>query len=94
MPMRVAVRLFPIDQLSRGVCMVMPSPYFSPTIRPFQVTTKAAVMPSGEAKAASTAAATFDASSSAGSGSSARTSPIGQGVVAASGSFEVSFTGV
>src|SRR6058998_3007691 len=39
MPMSVAVKLFPMDQLSRGVCAVIPSPYRSPMIRPFHVTT-------------------------------------------------------
>ena len=43
--MSVAVKLFPMDQLSSGVCTVMPSPYRSPMIRPFHVTTKAAVIP-------------------------------------------------
>jgi hypothetical protein len=54
-------------------------------MRPFQVTTKAAVIPSAGSKAASTAAATFSASSSAGKGSSESTSPMGQGWVEGSG---------
>ncbi len=68
MPISVAVRLLPIDQLSSGVCIVIPGPYRSPMIRPFHVTTTAAVIAWGGSNAASTARSTRAASSPAGSG--------------------------
>ena len=92
--MSVAVRLLPFDQLSSGVCGVIPSPYRSPMIRPRHVTTNAAVMPAGGSKAASTAWATSAASSTGGSGSSVNTSPIGHGIEAGSGSALATGTGV
>ena len=85
-PISVAVTLLPIDQLSRGVCIVMPSPYRSPIRRPFHVTTKAAVIPAAGSKAASTACFTLAMSSAAGGGSLGSTSPVGHGCVAGSGS--------
>src|ERR1051326_483020 len=78
--------LLPIDQLSSGVRAVMPSPYRSPTTRPFHVTTQAAVMASAGSKARSRARRTFAVSSSGGGGAGGNTSPIGHGSVAASGS--------
>ena len=63
-------------------------------IRPFQVTTKAAVFPSGGSKAASTASFTFAMSSSDGGGSSGSTSPIGHTCFEASGKLLLSFTGL
>jgi hypothetical protein len=54
-PISVAVRLLPMDQLSRGVRGVIPPPYRSPMILPFQVTTKAAVIAAAGSNAASTA---------------------------------------
>ncbi len=68
MPISVAVRLLPIDQLSSGVCMVMPSPYRSAMTRPFHVTTKAAVIDAAGSKAASTARLTLAMSSAASTG--------------------------
>src|SRR5262245_29016560 len=62
--------------------------------RPFHVTTKAAVNASGGSKAASTAALSFAASISGGSGSFGSTSPIGQGSVPASGNWLFTATGV
>src|SRR6266403_5006854 len=93
-PINVAVRLLPIDQLSSGVCSVMPSPYRSAMRRPLHVTTKAAVTPAAGSKAASTACLTLTASSSGGSGSLGRTSPMGHACVEASGRWLLSFTGV
>src|SRR5947199_8461261 len=77
MPRSAAVRLFPIDQLSRGVRAVLPTPYRSPLIRPFHVTTKAAVIPAAGWKAASTAARIAAVASACGRGSVGSTSPIG-----------------
>jgi len=85
MPRSAAVRLFPIDQLSRGVRAVIPAPYRSPMIRPFHVTTKAAVIPAAGWKAASTAARIAAVSSSCGRGSVGNTSPIGHAWVDGSG---------
>src|SRR6266850_4462768 len=93
-PINVAVRLLPIDQLSSGVCSVMPSPYRSAMRRPLHVTTKAAVIPAAGSKAASTACLTLTASSSGGSGSLGRTSPMGHACVEASGRWLLSLTGV
>jgi hypothetical protein len=62
--------------------------------RPFQVTTKAAVMASGGSNAASTAVLSFVASTSAGGGSFGSTSPIGQGSVVGSGNWLLTVTGV
>src|SRR6185436_20940066 len=84
-PIIVAVTLLPIDQLSSGVCAVMPAAYRSPIGRPFQVTTNAAVISSAGSNAASTACFTLAASSPGGSGSDGITSPIGQGCVEGSG---------
>src|SRR6267378_5997757 len=93
-PISVAVRLLPIDQLSSGVCRLMPSPYLSAMMRPFHVTTNAAVTSAADAKAASAACFTLGASSSAGCGSLDRTSPMGHGRVEASGRRLLSLTGV
>ena len=62
--------------------------------RPLHVTTKAAVIPSGGSKAASTACFTLAASSSAGSGSLGNTSPMGHGCVDGSGSCLLTVMGV
>src|SRR5260370_14936190 len=85
-PIRVAVKLLPIDQLSRGVLAVMPSPYRSPMSRPFHVTTKAAVIEAAGSNAASKAALSLACSIFGGSGSLGRTTPIGHRCVEASGS--------
>src|SRR5437764_1387040 len=69
MPRSAAVRLFPMDQLSRGVPAVIPAPYRSPIILPFHVTTKAAVIAAAGWNAVSTAARIAAVSSS---GASAR----------------------
>ncbi len=78
-PIIVAVTLLPIDQLSSGVCEVIPCAYRSPTKRPFQVTTNAAVISAGISNAASTACFTLFMSSCDGYGSFGSTSPIGHG---------------
>jgi hypothetical protein len=93
-PMSVAVRLLPIDHLSRGVCEVMPSLYRSPTMWPFQVTRKAAVMACFGSKAASTAALSLSASRAEGNGVSGSVSPTGQAWVEGSGRRLVTFVGV
>src|SRR6516164_5385701 len=63
-------------------------------MRPFQVAMKAAVIASGGSKAALTAALSFAASISAGSGPFGSTSPIGQGSVVESGNWLFTATGV
>ena len=93
-PISVAVTLLPIDQLSRGVWAVMPSPYRSPMTRPFHVTTKAAVSSAAGSNAASTACFTLAASISGGSGAFGSTSPIGHGCVKGSGSLVFTSIGV
>src|SRR5260370_30140340 len=85
-PISVAVRLLPMDQLSRGVRGVIPAPYRSPMILPFQVTTKAAVMAATGSNAASTARRSPVVSRPDGSGSDGKTSPVGHGWVEGSGS--------
>ena len=92
--MSVAVKLFPMDQLSSGVCAVMPSPYRSPMSRPFQVTTKAAVIEAAGSNAASKAALSLPWSISGGSGSLGRTSPIGHRCVEAFGSRLLTLVGL
>src|SRR5216683_34802 len=84
-PSNVAVTLLPIDQLSSGVCAVMPSPYRSAMRRPLHDTTKAAVIPAAGSKAASTACFTLGASSSDGGGSLGRASPMGHSCLEGSG---------
>src|SRR5438034_11649776 len=85
MPRSAAVRLFPIDQLSRGVRAVIPAPYRSPMIRPFHVTTKAAVIAAAGWNAVSTAARIAAVSSAGANGSVGRRSPIGHACVDGSG---------
>src|SRR5256885_14164936 len=85
MPRSAAVRLFPIDQLSRGVRAVIPAPYRSPMIRPFHVTTKAAVIAAAGWNAVSTAARIAAVSSAGANGSVGRRSPIGHAWVDGSG---------
>lgn len=63
-------------------------------MRPLYTTTNAAVYPSGFANAASTARPSFTVSISAGRGALGSTSPIGHGIVDASGSVVVTRTGV
>ena len=63
-------------------------------IRPFHVTTNAAVIPSAGSNAASTACATLSASIADGNGSSDSTSPIGHGALDGSGSVLSTSTGV
>src|SRR5882724_13691832 len=84
MPRSAAVRLFPIDQLSKGVRAVIPAPYRSPMIRPLHVTTNAAVMAAGW-NAVSTAARIAAVSSSGANGSVGRRSPIGHAWVDGAG---------
>ena len=79
------VTLLPIDQLSSGVSFVMPSPYFSATMRPFQVATNAVVSASGTENAASIAAFTLSMSMPGGIGVFGSRSPIGQSCEAAGG---------
>ena len=74
--------------------MVMPSPYRSPMIRPFQVTTNAAVIPSVGSNATSMARPSFFVSSPGGSGSSDRTSPMGHGWREGSGNVLAISTGM
>ena len=92
-PMSVPKMLLPIDQLSSCMSLFAPLPYRSATIRPLCTTTNAAVNPAGLANAASTALRSLAVSISAGSGVVGRTSPIGQGVVAALGRLLVMRTG-
>ena len=61
--------------------------------RPFQITTNAAVLPSGGSNAASTASLTFAMLSWGGSGSFGSTSPIGQACVEAPGKLVFSLMG-
>src|SRR6059058_4874538 len=82
MPRSAAVRLFPIDQLSRCGSAVIPAPYRSPMIRPFHVTTKAAVIAAAGWNAVSTAARIAAVSGSGASGSVGRRPPIGHAWVA------------
>ena len=93
-PIKVAVTLFPIDQLSSAVRAVRPAAYRSPIRRPLHVTTKAAVISSGGPKAASTACCTWAMSSSGGAGAFGRMSPIGQACVDGSGSLFFTLIGV
>src|SRR6266478_1394730 len=93
-PSSVAVTLLPIDQPSRGVRAVKPSPYRSAISRPLQVTTNAAVIPSAGSKAAFTACVSFAGSISPGNGSSATTSPIGHRCVDGSGNSLLTDIGV
>ena len=88
------MRLLPIDQLSRGVRRVMPSPYRSPISRPFQVTTNAAVIPDAGSNAASIACCSLAASICGGKGSSGSRSPAGHGVFAGSGNVVRTMTGL
>ena len=85
MPSSVPERLFPMDQLSSGVVIVMFAPYRSAMILPLYVTTKAAVIPAGS-NAASSAASTLALSTPAGHGSFDGLSPIGHASDAAGGS--------
>src|SRR5260370_37982611 len=82
----VVVRLLPMDQLSRGVRGVIPAPYRSPMILPFQGTTKAAVMAAAGSNAASTARRTPVVSRPDGSGFDVKTPPVGHAWVEGSGS--------
>src|SRR5204862_6861449 len=85
MPRSAAVRLLPMDQLSKGVRAVIPAPYRSPIILPFHVTTKAAVIAAPGWNAVSTAARIAAVSSSGANGSVGSRSPIGHAWVAGSG---------
>src|SRR6185295_2704945 len=93
-PISVAVRLLPIDQLSSGGVAVMPSPYRSAISLPFQVTTNAAVIPSAGSNAAAIAFLSLSALIPAGRGSFGNTLPIGQGWVDASGNLLVTVIGL
>ena len=91
-PTRVAVRLLPIDQFSRSVSADAHGAYLSATSRPLYSTTNAETR-DGSAKASSTAAASFDWSTSGGGGPSGTRSPIGHGTVSLSGRLVSTGTG-
>ena len=93
-PISVEVMLFPIDQLSSCMSWCAPEPYASATIRPRWTTTNAARLSSALPNITSTASASSSPFTSAGSGSSGRRSPMGQGVVAAWGNALTTLRGV